>query len=566
MPPRRASLLLASVVLAAAGVWAYANGLRMPFLYDDVLSIVQSPNVRHLWPPSESLTGPAGSGASGRPLVALSLALDHAIGGLEPFAYRLTNVALHVAAGLALFAAARRVLAATRLAPHALGLAFAIALLWLLHPLQTDALDQVVYRNETLAALFLLLAFTAADRVCAGEGGRGTSALAALAMSAAMASKEMAVAGPLLVLLWDRTRHAGSFAEAWRARKGLHLALAASWLVLALAVASGDRGASVGLEQTRVSSLDYLRTQTLAIPQYLRLALWPRPLRFDYSAWPIVRAWGPALAPGAFVLALVAASLWAVRRKHVAGFLGVAFFALLAPSSSVVPLSGEWIAEHRMVLPLACVLGLVVPGAWFLLERACGARAALVGALLLAAAALPLGLATRARHADYASAERLWGSVLALDPDNARAHHELAQALAAARRPQEALAHAQQALQLDPELVGVYASLGSLLLDLGRASQAVPFLVEARRRLPGNAAVAAKLGAAQGNAGDYPAAEEALRAALALDPAQLDARTNLALVLLARGRPQEAAREARAVLQRDPGRAAARSVLQQVGE
>ncbi|MFQ5601257.1 MAG: hypothetical protein ACE5G2_11990, partial [Candidatus Krumholzibacteriia bacterium] len=119
--------------LVVVGFGVYLNSLGNSFVFDDVGSIVENPNVRRLWPLSESLTGPAGSGSSGRPVLAFTLALNYALGGLHVLGYHLLNIALHVLAGLTLLGVVRRTLLAphapARLAAQALPLAVVVALL-----------------------------------------------------------------------------------------------------------------------------------------------------------------------------------------------------------------------------------------------------------------------------------------------------------------------------------------------------------------------------------------------------------------------------------------------------
>ena len=115
-----------------------------------------------------------------------------------------------------------------------------------------------------------------------------------------MATKEVMVSAPLLVFLYDRTFIAGSFREAWRRRRGFHLALASTWILLGwLAIGTGGRSGTAGLA-ANLPWRDYVLTQAYAIVRYLRLALWPHPLVFDY---------GTTVAAGA----AVAASLGAPR-------------------------------------------------------------------------------------------------------------------------------------------------------------------------------------------------------------------------------------------------------------
>ncbi len=109
-----------------------------------------------------------------------------------------------------------------------------------------------------------------------------------------MASKEVMVTAPLLVLLYDRTFVAGSWREAWRQRWPIHTALASTWLLLGfLVIASklGERG--VGFDGG-VSSLSYVLTECRAVVLYVSRALWPHPLVFDYG-WALSS--GAAAAP-----------------------------------------------------------------------------------------------------------------------------------------------------------------------------------------------------------------------------------------------------------------------------
>jgi hypothetical protein len=123
--------------------------------------------------------------------------------------------------------------------------------------------------------------------------------LAAVAAFAGVAGKEVMAVAPVIALMYDRTFLAGSFAEAWRRRRGLHLAVAAAWLPLAWLVAGhGQRAGTVGFG-LGTSPWEYLLTQCAALTTYARLVLWPDPLVLDY---------GPELATGLASVAVQATS------------------------------------------------------------------------------------------------------------------------------------------------------------------------------------------------------------------------------------------------------------------
>ncbi len=455
---------LAALALVALAFGLYAGTLDAPFVFDDTPSIEENPNLERLWPLSVALGAPPGAGSSGRPLVSLSLALNHALGGREVLGYHLFNVATLALGALALFGLARRTLLATRLADHADGLALATALLWTVHPLHTDTLNHVIYRNGSMMALFYLCALLASARGATPGAGRGWSVLAVLAAAAAMASKEVAVSLPLVALAFDRQFHAGSLGAALRRRPGMYAGLASTWGLLAWCVASGDRGDSVGFGHAEViDGVDSLRTQLVALWTYLRLSLLGGPLVFDYHGQEVVRSWAAVWPQALLFGGLLVAGLVGLARRSAVGLLVATTFAILAPTTSVIPLAGELIGEHRMYLPLAPLAALVVVGGWRLLPA--GARR--LGPLLVLAAAAPLAVATVRRNADYASRVTLWQDTVEKRPGNERAWNHLGLALKNEGRADEALVAFRRALELDPDHAKARFNLGGVLCARG---------------------------------------------------------------------------------------------------
>jgi tetratricopeptide (TPR) repeat protein len=563
--------LALGLLLVAAAVWHPA--LRVPFLFDDRPAIERNPSIRSLWPLPGPFAPPVtAAGASGRPLVNLSLALNHAMGGLEPWGYHLFNVGAHAAAALLLAAVIRRALAGTAGRAVADSVAGWTALLWLVHPLQTETVVCVVQRNEILVALCQLLVLYGLGRAADEPGKARWPVLTVAACLAGMAAKEVMVVAPVLAFLHDRTFLAGTWAEAWRRRGRLHLALAACWVPLALLVAGhqqrdGTAGFGVG-----VGPWTYLLTQCDALTTYLRLCLWPHPLVADYG-FATVGGLGEVAGRAALLCALTAASVSAIWLRPAAGFAAVASLALLAPSSSFVPLATQTAAEHRMYLPLAGGLVLAVAAAQAALGRA---RLVVLGALALACA----GLTVR-RQADYASEERLWTDTVAKVPDNPRAHaslggararrgdwtgavaaletavrlrpdyadaqSDLGTALGHAGRPADALPHHQAASRLKPDDPDIRFNLGAALQDAGRPAEALPHLAAVTAARPGDTAA---LGRHVDVLLELRRPAEALvilERALALQPDDAAAHNNVAIALGALGRMDEArARLARA--------------------
>lgn len=593
-PAPRAYAGWAPVVLVAAVALAYGNSLDGPFVFDDIQSIPENPTIRRLLSP-EIASPPSGLTVSGRPLVNVTLALNYALGGLGVTGYHLFNVVIHALAALSVFGLTRRTFARSSPSSPADALALVTALLWALHPLQTESVTYIVQRAESLVGLFYLLTLYCFARAGASPRPWRWQIGCVTVCALGAATKEVIVTAPVAVLLYDRVFVSGGFAAAWRRHRGLYVGLAATWLVLgALVWQSGDRAGTAGFS-AGLTPWSYALAQGGAIWRYLRLAVWPHPLVFDYGEYAPAPAAG--LLPAALgVVLLLAGAGWLWRRRPAAGFAAVGFFLVLAPTSSVLPIFTEPLAEHRMYLPLAALIALVVVVVFQRFGR--GGVIALLGLAVVAG-----GLTLR-RNRDYRSARALWETTVAAVPGNARAHASLAAALAAEKEWSAAETHFRAAIALRPDHVGARLGLAALLADIGKAAEAeaeygevlrfsparlVALLAlgslragqarwdEAARDFeqalqvdPNSAEAHNNLGSVRYELGDWAEAESHLETALRLRPAYADALFNLGNVRVRQNRWHEARASYERALALEPASAAAHAhlgvVLQQLGE
>lgn len=552
----RAGAWWPAAAILLAGFIAYHHCLPYPFVFDDEEAIAENPYIYRLWPPQYLVSAPPQSAVAGRPLIGLTLAVNYRLGGLNPWGYRLFNLAIHITAAWVLFGIVRRTLTLARLRDRfgsaATGLAATAALLWAVHPLQTESVTYIIQRCESLAGLLYLLTLYAAIRGAAARRPYGWQALAVIACALGMAAKEIVATAPVLVLLYDRVFLAASWREVYRRRAGFYAGLAASWVVLGVLVVSGPRSASAGFGLKDLTPLDYALSQPGVILHYLKLAFWPRTLCLDYW-WPVARTAGEIVPPLVVVAGLLVMTAWALVRFPPAGFLGAWFLLILAPTSSVVPIL-DLAFEHRMYLPLAAVVILVVTGAYrgiaalgsrLALPFSAVAPAALLTALLVSAALIAR---TARRNEDYRSAAVLWGQVLALRPDNPRAHNNLAVFLAETGEVSAALRHAEEAVRLWPEWPPLHDNLGVVLVLAGRPEEAVGRHTEALRLDPQDARFYGHLAHALLKLGRPDDAVEQYEQALRINPDYVEARNDLAAVQIGLGRASEAARNLRRVL------------------
>jgi tetratricopeptide (TPR) repeat protein len=521
---------------------AFATSVGTPFFLDDSEAIERNPHIRALSPLSAALAAPPQSAVSGRPLVSLSLALNHAVGGLTPTGYHLGNLAVHIACALLLWGIVRRTLraspAAGPVAGSAEAIALAVALVWGVHPLHTEVIAYVVARTESLMALCYLLTLYGAARGIEAGGSARWLALAVGACLLGATAKESIVTTPLMVLLYDVTFGAGSVRSALQRRGGFHAALLASWLVLAALHWDTPRFRSAGFA-TGLSAWDYLLTQAPMLVDYLRLAVWPAPLVADYGVTEPTTA--SAAAPFAIAILLLAGvTLWLWRRQRALAYLATWWFVTLAPSSSVVPIATEIGAERRMYLPLVALVVLAVLGVRALARAAAPglARPATAGALT-AAVTVVLAAVSAARGLDYRDPVRVWQSVVDARP-HGRAQHNLGIVLAAQGRQDEALARYRLAAETLPD---ARYSLGFLLATRGEDTAAAAELREFLVRKPDDAQApraAYLLVIVLARQGDLRGAVAAFGRAQSLPPPAPDARRSLAEAFTALGASLEA--------------------------
>jgi Flp pilus assembly protein TadD len=546
------------LVIAVAGVIAYSNSVDAPFVFDDNRSIIENVTVRQLsW--STLLHPQNQTPMAGRPLPNLSLALNWAVSGQAPESYRLFNIAVHIIAALLLFAVLRHIppwpSADERTTNR---VALFCTLIWLVHPLNTEAVDYITQRTESMAGAFYLLTLYAAIRASRDAPGWRWPVIAGIAAWCGTASKEAMVTAPFLLLLWDRTFVSPSFKAAIQRHARVYVAVASSWLLFIALVRNTPFFSEAGFE-TSVSRWTYLLNQAPMIVRYLRLSIWPVGLVLDYGVpkhLTLVDVWPSAL----FLTMLLAASLMLVVRAPRIGFWAAWFFVTLAPASSFLPIPSEVGAERRMYLPLIALIVLYVSATRWLLERTPARRARQIELAAGLATLVVLTSLTILRNGEYRSAVGIWETVIARYP-HARAHENLAVELRDAGRDEEAIAHLRVAA---PELPDAKHVLASALLNQGHLAEGIDELqafVDANPHDREIVSARVELAAALVQRGDRDGAISQYRAIIDAMPQYGEARANLIGLLLQQQRFGVAEAEGRAYVTARPNDAEAHNLL-----
>ena len=544
------SAVFLGLLLILATTLLYSNTLHGKFLYDDYGDILDNPSIRQLWPLKDVFFGNLHGKQYllNRPIPNLTFAINHAIGGLNPFSYHVTNILIHQLAGLSLFGIARRTFALpeqrSRFPQAGLTLPLLMTVFWCLHPLQTESVSYMTQRYESLMGLFSLYALYAAIRSAEPGSWWGWTVLSPLSCLLALGSKEVAVAVPVLILIYDRAFLSGTYREAWRRHRPLYLGLLLAWtcfFFLQFQTAGRNRWAGFGLE---VPWWRYALSQPGVILHYLRLVLWPHPLILDYY-WPPFTRFTQVLPALVVVAGLLGATAYALVRHPRLGFLGACFFLLLAPTSSFMPIL-DLAVEHRMYLPLAPVVAILLllgHGIWQRLEQSAVLRPRalhLTALVLVSSMTASLAAMTYLRNEDYRSPLDIWQDSAERVPWNPRAHYNYAHALDEAGFHEAAIQHYLTSIALAPQDPRGYNNVGVVYGQLGRLPESLANLRTAIRLNPSSAEYCVNLGVTLQLKGSLDNALVCFQQALDLDPTSVGAYNNIGFTLLLMHKPLQA--------------------------
>lgn len=381
----------------------YSPGLSGTFLFDDEHNITDNKAIQIEDISPESLWQAAFSTESGplkRPLSLLSFAFNHYVSGLDPYAFKLVNLFVHLATGILVYFAAWQLLAAYRRCRQKIlnnttisWISLGCAALWLLHPLNLTPVLYVVQRMTSLAALFTFagLGFYAWGRRRQMEGKNGWAAIGLalfIALPLGALSKENALLLPLFLLLAELTLFQFS-----AIRQGTRqLLIASHGLIGVLPVTLGVLYLLFNLEwllggyETRAFTLsERLLTEARVFWYYLQLIFLPRLANFGlyHDDFAISHGWLEPTTTLPAVLGVIALGMACLLlRKRVPVFaFGLGFF-LIGHSMESTIFGLELVHEHRNYVPLFGIALMLAYGAWVLIPQR-GLRIFMASAILV---------------------------------------------------------------------------------------------------------------------------------------------------------------------------------------
>jgi Tfp pilus assembly protein PilF len=486
-------------LLAAGIAIAYYNALANGFVFDDYRLVVGNSQLRSSSSLSSLLFSPASLGD--RPLRNISYLVDVRLGGIQPWVFHFSNLLYHWLAACFVFLVALRLTNSSevenldslwRYRP-----AVFIAVLWALHPVQTDAVTYISGRRDILGGLCLFAGFWAYLRYRAVPTPTflhyGWLLLSCIAYGLGILSKESVIVLPALCWLYD-VYH-----------EGVVTSLRRHWWFYALSLCLGGMllwyfaGTPIQTAYKQATLFGgtlgaHVATVARMWVHYLSLFVYPHTLLADYSydAFPVSSSLTESAALVALTIVVgVAGGLALLARTFpLCGYGGVWMVVSILPVSHVIPIK-EIMAEHYLYVPLFgfCLIAGVLLDALCATpigqEQRSGWRP-VVGYAVMAAVVVGMISRTVIRNRDWVDEETLWTTTILTAPRCARAHYNLAVAYKNQKRSTDAAREFSAVLAIVPNHVEAILGFGELAFEAGLYGQALSYAGRAQVLAPQN--------------------------------------------------------------------------------
>lgn len=543
-------------VIMAAVATCYCGVLRYPFQFDDIFFIMNNEKIRDI-----SAIGALWEYNPSRFLVFLSLAANYHLGALDTFGYHLFNIAVHLVNSILVMIFAAQLLAAWRGkgAPWS-WLPFFSAVIFAVHPLQTQAVTYVWQRSASMVAMFYLSSMTlylsaAISSKDTGRPARLRYAGAVICAICAMFTKQTAATLPVALAMLDFFFVNPADVSAKARRLAPFFVIMFTIPILAFMELTSELEQIAMLGDKVPTHRDYFLTQLNVIVTYIRLLALPVNQNLDYD-YPVAHFLSDSIASACFLSGVLALALWFYRRERIITFGILFFFLALSVESSVFPLE-DVIFEHRAYLPSAGAIIAFWAGMGYTLDRLApgwpGKRPAVV-ALALAFIALASGYAaaTINRNEVWRDGEALWADVISKSPGKSRPHNNLGAFYLNKGDLEKAEKLFRQSLAINPKYAISLYDMALINLRRGELDAALKYFDEAITIEPLTPFSLFSLGEGYLKRGMTAEAIKCYRLAVKLKPDMPKGWKGLLQALDKAGDKEEAANVARQIIRRWP--------------
>lgn len=561
---RREILLLSFLAILVFSV--YSNTLGGPFVFDDKDNIENNPYIRVTSLDRESLQAVGRCINANRPVANLSFALNYYFHGYRVFGYHLVNILIHMTNGIILYFLVKRTLGLAdpkfrflrRYEPkkksekvpdnpswstdetdsyfNPVRISFFTALIWLVHPIQTQSVTYIVQRMNSMATLFYVLALLmyVRARVAQSRSHRIIFfSCCVLSGLLSLGSKEISVTLPFLIVLYEWFFFQ-DLSLSWLKH---HRLLVAGVLIFLILVGFWYAGAHplksilAGYGSREFTLSQRLFTEFRVVIFYISLLIFPHPsrLNLDHDFLLSLSLFHPlsTFFSIASIIGLFGLALYLVRRNRLISFCILWFLGNLVVESSIIPL--EIIYEHRIYLP-SMMLALM-----FVLWIDRHVKPGWLGIGILCVFIVLSAFWTYERNKVWQDDITLRRDTVAKSPRKARPHYGLGVALAKQGYLDEAIVQFNFALNIEPGHTAARNSLGSALARKGRIKEAVEQYRKVLEINPGYKGAYYNLGKVQASVGNIESAISYFKKALEIDSEMPQVLYNLAWILATTG-------------------------------
>lgn len=559
---------VAPLAIIATAILIYYQTISFPFQFDDISVITQNREIHNLTHFFD---------LSGKRYIGdLSFAINYYFGHLDVTGYHIVNIAIHAINGILVWSLVNLTFRTPVMEKSAINpqvrrlIAITAALVFISHPLQTQAVTYIIQRYASLATLFYLssIVLFIKWRLSAVSAYRVHFFLLSLIAAVfAVKTKEISLTLPFIILLY------AFFFFRDRLRNVLFLLpYFLMLLIIPLTLINTDKplGDIIGeleaaTEETEhISRGTYLFTQFRVIVTYMRLLLFPVNQNVDYDYPLYTSLFSPVVFLSLLLLLFMAGAgiyLYKMSRRSVNGYallvsFGIFwFFITLSVESSIIPIR-DVIFEHRLYLPgigfIMAFISAILWGIEYWKRQVC---------FIILIMVIPLGVAAHQRNTVWQDNVTLWRDVVSKSPLKARGHHNLGYAYAGQGRIYEAIEEYKTALGLKKIFAETHNELGLLYSNLGRLDEAIEEFQAAVKLKPDYANAHNNLGLAYRARGELDKAIGEYGTALKLNPSHVNAHSNLGNAYAGSGRLEEAIEEYLTALKLQPGHLNARNNL-----
>jgi len=550
----KASLAALTVLLVFL---IYSSGLHGPFVLDDERNIERNSAIRLdrlSWP--GLIKAAAKSPLPDRPLAYISFALNYYGSRYHVAGFRLVNILIHIAAGGLLFLFIKTTLELPALRSRfgsRRWLPYVAALVWLIHPLQTQSVTYIVQRMNSMASMFYMISILCYARFRLSPRPSVKWCLAAVCTAsglAALGTKEIAITLPGFILLYEWFFFQDLSLSWLKRRLPLIIGMLVVLIAACLIYLDGQPLAKI-LSRYEVRSFtpfQRILTEFRVVILYLSLLVYPHPRRlnldYDYAISHSLFNPPTTLLATAVIIALLAWSWRLAKTDRLLSFCILWYFGNLIVESSIIGL--ELVFEHRTYLPSMMVVLMAV----ILTDRHLKSTALKIvtaGAIISV-----FSLWTYERNAIWSNAVSLWSDVVKKSPHKARPHNNLGNALKRQGKLDDAIAHFNRALQINPAYAKAHNNLGTALASQGQTEAALEHFGMALVINPRYAAAHSNIGVALAAQNEIAKAIVHFKTALRLNPDYARVHSNLGAALVRQGRLQKALDHLRTALRLKP--------------